>query len=249
MRCPSCGEDFDRLGLHWWHGTCPYPEIEPEIEEILTGLLMGDGSIPVRRSGYTSLIHVPMTNRTFLEWLDDRLGILSTGVSLKKTASELASNNRQTGFSPTAREENYHDMYTLWSRTHPIFDEMRETWYPDGGKRFPGRLELTPTVAKFWYLCDGYLDFGSWGRPRLGIKARNEKERGEFLESLFDTFDISPKYRRHELRFSCDDTELLIEWMGEAPPGFEYKWELDSKAEYQRLKKRAYEVHATQTLS
>lgn len=79
-----------------------------------------------------------MTNRTFLEWLDNRLGILTTGVSLKKTASELASNNRQTGFSPAAREGNYHDMYTVWSRTHPIFNEMRETWYPDGAKRFPG---------------------------------------------------------------------------------------------------------------
>lgn len=59
---------------------------------------------------------------------------------------------------------------------------------------------------------------------------------------------MSPEYRRHALRFSCDDTEAFIEWIGDAPPGFEYKWELDSKAEYQRLKKRAYEEHATQTL-
>lgn len=117
------------------------------------------------------------------------------------------------------------------------------------GKQFPNDIELTPTVAKFWYLGDGYLDFGNWGRPRLGIKARNETERSGFLVELFEHVGIFPSFQRHELRFSCDDTETFIEWMGEAPPGFEYKWELDSKAEYQRLKKRAYEVHATQTLS
>lgn len=249
MRCPSCGEDFKRLGLHWWHGTCPYPDVSEETEQTLLGLLMGDGSIPIQQGGDNSVFHIPMTNRTFLNWLDKQLGILTTGVSLKKTASELASINRQTGFSPDAREENYHDMYTVWSRTHPLFNEMREIWYPEGEKRFPGDLELTPMIAKFWYLCDGYLDFGDWGRPRLGIKARNESERSAYLIDLLKQAGVSPSYQRHELRFSCDDTEAFIEWMGDAPPGFEYKWELESKSEYRRLKKRAYEEHATQTVS
>lgn len=248
MQCPTCGEDFERLGMHWWHGTCPYPEISGWQRDTIIGLLMGDASIPTTPHT-NNILHVPMTNRTFLEWLDEQLGILTTGgVSLKKTATELATNNAESGFSPTAEPENYHDMHTIWTRTHPFFTELRETWYPDDEKRFPDDLELTPTMAKFWYLCDGYLDFGSWGRPRLGIKARNEVERPSFLESLFENFGISPSYRRHELRFSCDDTERFIEWVGEAPPGFAYKWELDSKNEYKRLKRAAYEEHATQTL-
>jgi hypothetical protein len=36
--------------------------------------------------------------------------------------------------------------------------------------------------------------------------------------------------------------------MGSPPPGFEYKWELDSIEEYKRLKARAYEEYTTQTL-
>ena len=41
------------------------------------------------------------------------MGLFTTGVSLKKTAEELAKNNRESGFSPNAKAENYHDMYTV----------------------------------------------------------------------------------------------------------------------------------------
>lgn len=208
---------------------------------------MGDGSIPKPSGGNNAVFRLPMTNRRFLGWFDASMGILTTGVTLKKTAAELAEKNRKSGFSPTADAENYHDMYTVWSRTNPFFDELRERWYSDGTKQFPDDLELTPVIAKFWYLSDGYLDVGRWGRPRLEIKARNESHRADELRSLFDGAGVAPSFHRNELRFTCDDTERLVDWMGDAPPGFEYKWELESRERYRRLKRRAYEEFATRT--
>lgn len=246
--CPSCGEVFERLGLHWWHGTCPYPELSSNQKQILIGLLMGDGSIPSQSGGNNSIYHLPMTNRRFLRWFDDTMGVLTTGVSLKKTAVELAVKNRQTGFSPTARPENYHDIYTVWSRTNPYFDQLQKQWYENGKKVFPVSLSLSPTKVKFWYVSDGYLDVGRWGRPRIEIKTRNEKDRVEYLVDLFEEVGFSPVFRRNELRFTCDDTERLVEWMGDYPPGFEYKWELDSRERYRELKQRAYEEYTTQTV-
>lgn len=243
-KCPNCGETFERLGMHWYHGKCPYPEIGSESKDMLVGLLMGDGSIPTREAN--SVFHLPMINRRFLRWFDDQMEVLTTGVSLKKTATELASNNRETGFSSNAKQEDYHDIYTVWSRTHPLFNQLRE-WYESGQKRFPADLELTPTVTKFWYLCDGYLDVGQWGRPRLEIKARNERSRADYLVNLFEDIGFAPTYRRHELRFSCDETERLVEWLGDPPPGFEYKWATESIDRYHELKKRAYERYTTRT--
>jgi hypothetical protein len=208
---------------------------------------MGDGSIPDQGSE-TSLFHVPMINRRFLEWFDDELGILTTGVRLKKTATELAKKNRESGFSPEATAEAYHDMYTVWTRTHPKFDALRERWYPDGKKRFPSDLELTPRRAKFWYISDGYLDVGRWGRPRIEIKSRNESSRAKELVTLFESAGFDPTYHRNELRFTCDDTERLLSWMGSPPPGFEYKWELESRERYRKLKQKAYQEYTTQTL-
>lgn len=245
--CPSCNNEFERLGLHWWHGTCPYPELTRIQRELVEGLLMGDGSIPAPSGGDNCIFHVPMINRRFLQWYDTQMGVLTTGVKRKKTASQLASNNRRTGFSPNANAENYHDMYTVWSRTNPYFDETRQRWYMDGSKRFPNDLELTPTLTKLWYASDGYLDVGRWGRPRIEIKCRNEHERAAFLIQLFEEAGFSPVFRRHELRFTCDDTERLVKWMGDPLPGFEYKWEIGSIDRYHELKERAYTEYTTQT--
>lgn len=242
--CPNCREEFQRLGMHWWHGTCPYPELDQVTREMLTGLLMGDGSVP--RSAYNSIFRLPMINRRFLEWFDGEVGILTTGVSLKKTAAELADNNRRTGFSPNARTENYHDMYSVWTRPHPFIETLRE-WYATGRKRFPTDLELTPTITTFWYLCDGYLDIDEWNSPRIEIKNRTEKDRKSYLTSLFRRQGFDPVYRRSELVFGRSDTERLVDWMGPPPPGFEYKWAIDSIVRYRKLKRRAYTEYTTQT--
>ena len=97
-----------------------------------------------------------MIDRTFLEWFATAMGIIPTGVSLKKTAAELATRNRETGFSPNAVQEHCHDMYTLWSRPHPFFTELRGG-YRTGQKRFPHGLKLTPTITKLWYASMGTL--------------------------------------------------------------------------------------------
>ena len=97
---------------------------------------MGDGSIPKPSGGNNCVFRVPVINRRFLSWFDEYMGILTTGVRLKKTASQLAENNRATGFSPDAVEENYHDVHTVWSRTNPYFDDTRARWYSKEGKSF-----------------------------------------------------------------------------------------------------------------
>ena len=65
--------------------------------------------------------------------------------------------------------------------------------------------------------------------------------------SLFEAIGLDPIYKRNELRFTCDDTEALIDWMGLPPPGFAYKWAIDSIDRYRELKERADTEHATQT--
>lgn len=231
--------------MHWYHGSCPYPAFEEWRKETFVGLLMGDGSIPTVSGNHS--LRVPMINREFLTWYDERMGYLTTGVRRVHTASELAESNRESGFSPDADAKDYHDTDVVRTRSHPYFNELRE-WYSSDDKRFPDDLELSPRVVKFWYASDGHLDVGRWGRPRIEIKARNERSRSDFLVSLFEDRGFSPTCRRHELRFTCDETEQLVEWIGDPLPGFEYKWAIDSRDRYRELKKRAYEEYTTRTL-
>lgn len=200
---------------------------------------MGDGSVPTRPGGDNGVFHVPMVNRQFLEWYDDRMGIYTTGVSLKKTAAELASNNRESGFSPDARAENYHDMYTVRSRAHPLFTRLRE-WYDGSTKHIPEPLDLTSRIAKFWYVSDGYLDVDRDRTPRAAIRNRTDSDRSDFLLRLFRDHGFDPAFRRGTIRFSRRETPGFLDWLGPPPPGFEYKWVLDSRDRYDRLKAQAY---------
>ena len=237
--CPTCNEEFKRVGTHWARGSCPYPRIPPRKQAIVSGLLMGDGSIPAQPEGNNGVFHVPMVNRQFLEWYDNRMGLFTTGVSLKKTAEELAENNRESGFSPNAKAENYHDMYTVWSRSHPYFSRLR-SWYVSGSKRIPENFELTPKMAKFWYISDGFLDVDRNRTPRAAIRTRTESDRSEFLLDLFREHGFDPNFRRGTVLFSRDETPAFLSWIGNPPPGFEYKWVLDSRERYDRLKAQAY---------
>jgi hypothetical protein len=62
----------------------------------------------------------------------------------------------------------------------------------------------------------------SFGTEGASEQASGRGGQEAFLESLFDATPVSPQHRRHELRVSCDDTERLINWLAEPPPGVGY---------------------------
>lgn len=220
-----------------------YAELDPvQFEELFTGLLMGDASIDAT-SGRSPCLHLRMTNCSFLEWLDNRLGALTTGVRRYCTAAEAAEHARQTGFRPNANAKNYRDVYDLRTRRHPWFDRLAE-WYTTGVKTFPSDLTLTPTVTKMWYVCDGGLVMTkahtSPGYPF--IKSKNEMDRSTFLLDLFESIGFSPRFDEYNVNlvFSRGESDSFLEWIDEPPPGFEYKWETDQYDAYKRYKQEAY---------
>ena len=77
---------FSSLAMHWYHESCPYPELGSRRREILTGLLLGDGSIPEVPGNHS--FRLPMINRRFLEWFNERMEYLTTGVRLRSHRGE-----------------------------------------------------------------------------------------------------------------------------------------------------------------
>jgi hypothetical protein len=90
-----------------------------------------------------------MTNLEFLEYLEDRFGVLSTAVFLDRDAEyqyrQTAESDHEK-FRVTNRDE-YSELYGLRTRSHPQLHELQR-WYDTGMKRFPSDLTLTPTIAK-----------------------------------------------------------------------------------------------------
>lgn len=201
------------LGQHWARSSCDYPELTPYQKEVITGILMGDASVNFGTKN--PLIQISVIEEEYLVYLDSIFGILSTGVS---------EENRDTSSGNT--------IYRLNTRTLPDIYEFSQ-WYSSGKKVWPEDIELTPTVLKHLYVCDGNLDtHGNAKRIRIGMS--NERENKEKVESMFSsagfTVDRWDERERQIGGFRCsavfnkNQTEKMLEYMGKPIPGFSYKW-------------------------
>lgn len=225
--CSYCGESFDELGTHWRWNPEHRPPLSPRLHEVTTGLLIGDGCI--NDNGGNANLRVKMITKEFLDHLDKLYGDISAGVELELTAEQAASRNRETSFSPDASADDYSDVYLFRTRNHPDFNEYRE-WYESGRKEW-GDIELTPTILKYWYVCDG-------GKHQSHIDIALSKRYFNYVQSMLREKNLPEgKTRTHpanvngyedvisgRLRFTKSESERLWEYMGEPLPGFGYKW-------------------------
>jgi len=231
--CRQCGREFQRIGTHWRKSDCEYPEFTEKQNEIITGLLLGDGC--VLRSNPTSNPRVAcnMVAEEYLEYLDEQFPVMGTGVVKTKTSEQAAKEKVDSGFRPDASKEDYQDVYRWYSRNTPRLESYLD-WYSTGKKVFPDDIDLTPTVLKHWFVGDGFFDIYNYKVGRVAISTSNEIQNKRKIESYFDNIGFTQYYWKGFERkdgseggsivFSTEITEQLFEYMGEPLPSFEYKW-------------------------
>jgi hypothetical protein len=231
--CPNCGKERKNLSRHWYlSSSCEYPNLTEKKKEIISGLLMGDGTLAFWNKDRNCRLQVKMTNKEFLDYLDDELGIFSNGVSLLFTGREQAEKSEEA-FGVNAREENYNDVFVLQTKSVPEMNEF-DSWYSKEGKVWPKNIDLTPLVLKYWYISDGSLD-NSAHHKHILISCSSERENKKKVENYFKEKGLPKPSRWNEskrkaggwrasIAFTKSDTEKLFEYMGNPLPGFEYKW-------------------------
>lgn len=224
MDCPNCEKDRDRLGQHWAM-SCEYPNIPDYMKSLFVGLLMGDGHVPNVSYGNPQM-RIRMVNKPFLNWLDCKLEYMSNGVRFIQSAEDSAEYMKDRGFRPNADSENYSDVWELNTRTHPYFNEMRDTWY-NPSKVFPlDDITLNSTVVKMWYVTDGYICDRSNHNKYSAFRLDSQSEIAiEISEKLSNKgFKCTVRDSGNVIAVSPDSTDQFLNWLGEAPDGFEYKW-------------------------
>lgn len=216
--CPSCGNKYDSLGQHWRMNSECRKTISSDTKKILTGILMGDGSITGKDSGNPSM-KIEMKNREYLQFLIESTDWIFTG----------------------KMSDNISDSYTIQTICHPDMEEYAD-WYSSGEKVFPDDINLTPDVLKHWYVCDGSLNRagGNVGNPRIILYMSNEYKNTDKIDSYFKSAGlptpsnyVTRERERHyndetyiacSAQFTVDASKELWEYMGEAPDGFDRKW-------------------------
>lgn len=224
--CSKCGGVFERIGQHWVAKPDHYPAFTDTQRNIIIGLLLGDGSL--NRQGKNAHMQVQMTNRKYLEHLDEIFDVLGTGVKRCRTAEESAKNVRNNGLNPDAKAENYSDVYEWRTRNHPELNQYR-SWYSTEELVWPEEVELTPTVLRTWYISDG-----SYNKNHITISTRNESNNIEKIKRYFkranlptpisNSQEIEGEQNKCQLRWTVEESTMLFEYMEDAPPDFDYKW-------------------------
>jgi len=226
MQCQRCGGEFESVGRHWGYNPEHRPSFTDRQKEIITGVLMGDGS--VLRDGNNPYLRVEMVSENYLQYLDGEFGVLGTGVSPARTAEESAKHCRSTGFNDNADGDNYSDLYRWQSRRHPELGQYSD-WYSSGEKVWPEDIEITPTVLKHFYCGDGTWRNTS-GKNHIQFEILNESNNIGKVDSLFENaglpspnnYNINPT--NCKASFTVEQSYELWEYMGEPLPDFGYKW-------------------------
>lgn len=195
---------------------------------------MGDGTIDDRNDPRRNpRLRVIMTNKKFLEFLHEKLQPLVTKEPyINRTAEEAASMDRENSFSMSDDPSNYKDLYKIQTMSHPNLEQFAD-WYKTGEKVWPETIELSPTVLKYWYVSDGSFNNNAH-RSYVSIHCTNERENKKKVEKMFTDVGLRPCRWRDEKKndgsyktaivFNKTETDELFDYMGDCPPGFEYKW-------------------------
>lgn len=239
IECQECGNVYtiQGIGNHW--SACSYPELPDIWKERILGFLLGDGSMSL--SSKYPQIQVAMINKPFIDWLDSATGWLTTGVSVHRTPEQAVESAERCEHPYSSGDvSQYHTSYRVCFRTMPQFNQWKE-WYCETEDRLPESIELTSEVVKMWYVSDGHMNYSKhdgigWGSARIVMR-----ESHDIVERIANLFErdvgLKPTVTRHGstnwgVDFDREQTRLLIEFMGDAPPGFEYKFCWDDPSKY-----------------
>lgn len=215
-KCPDCGSEYKSLGHHYSRSDCKYPSIDGKLKEKLTGILMGDGCISERNK--YPYMRIEMTNKKFLDGLNSQYPHIFGSVRKHQTSEQRAERDRNSGWNEKADKRNYSDVYVVQTYSNPDLKDL-SSWYRTGEKVFP-EVELTPTILKYWYCCDGNMS----DYEQLRIGCSNEIENVDKIKQLFSDMDVSVNFDTNQIWFTKKDSNYLYDYMGVPVKGFKYKW-------------------------
>jgi len=170
-----------------WTIIANHIELTDKLLEELDGLLLGDGCLCPSNSISAWYSHGDK-HPTYIKWLKAHLKTLSLECTIA-TPTKLYS-------------KSYRELY-----------DLRLKWYPNGKKKIPDDLVLTPTTLRNWYIGDGNYRPGKNGTKKCErvsiavIKLDPMPLYDQFLELGFpfnkhkDGIYIPAKYRKKYFQY------------------------------------------------
>jgi LAGLIDADG DNA endonuclease family protein len=130
-----------------------------EQKQVLNGLMLGDGSLDHRPHRNSRLIIIRSgKDIKYLEWNHQIFENFCKILPIRQKTFLLSTNNK------------YYTQCLFRTRGCPLFNDIRNTWYPNGIKLIPKSLVLTPLTLAVWIADDGWIGgYTKYNRVRTSI--------------------------------------------------------------------------------
>jgi len=102
-------------------------------------------------------------------------------------------------------------------------DKYRD-WYSSGKKVWPEDIILYPETLKMLYVGDGTIVDNPGGSQYLKICLKNKHNNIDKINKMFNKIGVQPRWHGYSVAFTVPKSHYLWNYMGNPPPGFEYKW-------------------------
>lgn len=181
------------------------------MRELLDGLMLGDGSLQLR--GNARYRH-SCKEREYLEWLKEELK--SHGIDFTEKVYEKP-NGYGTGFT-----------YQIYSRVNKTLTDEHKRWYPEGTKRVPDDIKITPVTLKEWYIGDGTFDSRKGYLQCISLAAHSftYEERDRLVEQLESIGLNARNDKKGNIRILKSSVPQFFQYIGDCPVEcYQYKWD------------------------
>jgi len=169
----------------------------------LDGLLLGDGCVSPNRKS-VAYLHTD-SHKEYLEWLTGKLDNLGIERSC------LAKEENESG-----------EVFKYKSRSYIELARVRKRWYPNGSKRIPLDIRITPVVLMNWYTGDGCL------RESANLLATGEQTRENLspVVNKLKKIGIECTINSLGIRIKNKSMDRFFKYLSKAerPPCYDYKF-------------------------
>lgn len=184
-------------------------QMNDQLHEYLHGLLLGDGCITSSKGGTAFYRHTD-SYREYIVWLKKRLE--SMGLPCGKVYKR--------------RRKNF--LYFFYSRSAEELEKLYYKWYPNGDKRIPENLEITPIILKNWFIGDGtYCKRHNTFQLRIACLF-DEKGKQRIVDQINEKTPMETHNNKQKIYFTTDSHQIFFDYVlqddNEIPPGYGYKF-------------------------
>lgn len=206
--------------------------------QVLDGAMLGDGSLIIHKQGKNAHFSYVSKSKQHVEFVGNYFKEYWSGEGIKENT-----------YFDKRTEKQYYRSY-IKTYTNISFTNQYNRWYPNGMKKIPSDLKLTPLNCLIWYIGDGgfvkskrseYIKLSTHCFLKEDLEKIILPQLKQFEPSLMKANIGKDGQQQYCIYIPHRKEQEFLEYIGECPfEDYKYKWEFTP---YKNSKPKSHKEH------